>query len=500
MAQTTATGGGLKTFQTKAQNLGARLSNMVLPNLSAFMGWGVLTVLAVWLENDMLLAFNGPILKYLLPVLVGYAGGNAIFGYKGGVLGAFVTMGTIISTDITMFIGAMIMAPIAAALLKKSLELIEPHTPAGFEILFESLTGAVIGCVLAVLGYLFIAPFIAEFSALLATGVNFLEKNALLPLTALIIEPAKVIFLNSAINTGVLMPIGTVQVDQIGKSILFLLESNPGPGLGILLAYCIFGLGASKANAYGATAIHFLGGIHEMYFPFVMMHPSLVIAVILGGITGDAIFTAFGVGLIAPAAPGSIITILAMTHPGDHIGVLAGIVFSAAVSFVVASVILKRIAAKQGEDSAEDLAAATAKMEELKGKKSRATAILNSSENELADAAQAEAALKATGDDDAIDYASIKKIVYVCGNGVGTSAMGASVIAKKLKKAGIEDIPVPHSRLGDLPVEADLIVTHDSLADAVRTNCGDVPVIQINDYLNAPQYDEIVGNIVKARS
>lgn len=231
---------------------------------------------------------------------MGYAGGNAVFGYKGGVIGAFVTMGTIIATDITMFIGAMVMAPIAAYLLKKSLEIIEPHTPTGFEILFESLTGAVIGRVLAVRGYTVIAPFIVQFSSLLATGVNFLEKNALLPLTALIIEPAKVIFLNSAISTGVLMPIGTIQVDQIGKSILFLLESNPGPGLGILLVYCAFGLGASKANAYGATVIHFLGGIHEMYFPFVMMHPSLIIAVLLGGLTGDAIFTAFGVGLIAP--------------------------------------------------------------------------------------------------------------------------------------------------------------------------------------------------------
>lgn len=358
MAETAAMSGGLKPFQTKAQNLGARLSNMVLPNLSAFMGWGVLTVLAVWLGNETLLAFNAPILKYLLPVLVGYAGGNAIYGYKGGVLGAFVTMGTIIATDTTMFIGAMIMAPIAAYLLKKALEIVMPHTPTGFEILFESLTGAVIGCVLAVLGYTIIAPFIAQFSSLLASGVDFLEQNALLPLTAIIIEPAKAIFLNSAISTGVLMPIGTIQADQIGKSILFLLESNPGPGLGILLTYCVFGMGVSKANAYGATVIHFLGGIHEMYFPFVMMHPSLVVAVILGGLAGDAIFTLFSVGLIAPAAPGSIITILAMTHPGDQFGVIAGVAISTAASFVVASIILKRIALKQGADVEEDLAAA----------------------------------------------------------------------------------------------------------------------------------------------
>ena len=472
----------LKNMQAKAQLFGSRLSNMVLPNIGAFMGWGILTVIGVWTGSEVCKGFVSPMLKYLLPLLVGFAGGYEVHKVKGGVIGAFATMGCIIATDITMFIGAMIVAPLAAWLLKEVDVRLSPHFPVGFEILFESLLSAVIGVAVALLGFTVIAPAIASFSLWMAGGVNFLQDNGLLPLAALIIEPAKVLFLNGAISTGILTPLGTIQVGEAGKSILFLLESNPGPGLGILLAYCIFGHGDAKSNAYGATAIHFFGGIHEMYFPFVLMKPSLVFAAMVGGFTADAIFSIFRVGLVSLPAPGSIITISLLAAPGDLLPILLGITASAVVSFLVASPLLRH--GKDGDE--KSLQVATAEMEELKGSESRATGYLT-------------ADVKKKSVEKGINYSTIKKILYVCGNGVGTSAMGASVISKKLKKQGIDDIAVLHARVGELPQEADAIFTNVSLADAVKERADGVPVIVIEDYLNAPEYDDLVRKIADAR-
>ena len=243
------------SWRIKAQRFGSKLSGMVLPNLGAFMGWGILTALGIWLSSDMLKSFISPMLTYMLPVLIGTAGGKMVYGDKGAVIGAFTTMGVVIGSDITMLLGAMIIAPFAAWVLKKADAVIEPHIPVGFELLIGNLTTAVLGAVIAIVGCRCLAPAITALSGVFAEGVAVLENNNLLPLTAVFIEPAKVLFLNNAIGQGILTPLGTTQLAEYGKSVLFLLESNPGPGLGILLAYCLFGKGRAKANAYGATLI-----------------------------------------------------------------------------------------------------------------------------------------------------------------------------------------------------------------------------------------------------
>ena len=139
--------------------------------------------------------------------------------------------------------------------------------------------------------------------------MDFLVDNSLLPLTSIFVEPAKVLFLNNAINHGVFTPLGTQEAVENGKSILFLIEANPGPGVGLLLAFTFFGKGLAKATAPGALVIQFFGGIHEIYFPYVLMKPKLILAVILGGMTGVATNLVFDSGLRAPAAPGSIIAV-----------------------------------------------------------------------------------------------------------------------------------------------------------------------------------------------
>lgn len=468
------------SLRVKAQRFGGKLSAMVLPNLGAFMGWGILTALGIWLSNDTLKSFITPVLTYLLPLLIAISAGRMVYGEKGAVIGAFTTMGVIIGADISMLLGAMIIAPISAWLLKKLDGVVEPYIPVGFELLIGNLTVAILGAIIAIIGCVWLAPAITSLSSVFSTGVDYLQSNNLLPLTAIFIEPAKVLFLNNAIGQGILTPLGTTQLDEFGKSVLFLLESNPGPGLGILLAYCVFGRGNAKANAYGATVIHFFGGIHEIYFPFILMNPFLVVAAIAGGITGTFLFSMFNVGLVGVSSPGSIITIMMMASAGDQLMILLSILASAAVSFLVASFIVKR-SKQDDEDINKNLKEAAKQMEALKGKKSRISSVF---EDKPA----------------AFDYSKVAKIVYVCDAGMGSSAMGASVIAKKLKKAGISDITVNHERVMDLPKEADIIVTHVSLADIVKEKQPDVLLITIEDYLNAPEYEELVNHIKSAKS
>lgn len=468
------------SLRVKAQRFGGKLSAMVLPNLGAFMGWGILTALGIWLSNDMLKSFITPMLMYLLPVLIGVSGGKLVYGEKGAVIGAFTTMGVIIGAEISMLLGAMIIAPLSAWVLKKVDKLIEPWIPVGFELLIGNLTVAILGVMIGIMGCVWLAPAICSLSSIFSSGVSFLESNNLLPFTAIFIEPAKVLFLNNAIGQGILTPLGTTQLNEVGKSVLFLLESNPGPGMGILLAYCAFGRGNAKANAYGASIIHFFGGIHEIYFPFILMNPMLVIAAIAGGITGTFLFTMFNVGLVGVSSPGSIITIMMMASAGDQLMILLAILASTLVSFLVAAIIVKR--SKAGEEEInQNLKEAAKQMEALKGKKSRISSVFEDEQPN-------------------ITYDQVSTILYVCDAGMGSSAMGASVIAKKLKKIGILDIAVPHARVMDLPQQADIIVTHVSLGDVVKEKQPQTMVITIEDYLNAPEYDDLIRKIEEARN
>ncbi|MFD2211517.1 PTS mannitol transporter subunit IICB [Virgibacillus halophilus] len=465
------------SFKSKAQTFGSKLSNMVLPNLGAFMAWGIITAVAVALGNDMLQSFITPMLTYLLPLLIAIAGGKMVHGYRGSVIGAVVTMGLIIGTDITMFIGAMIMGPLSAWILKKFDSLIEKKIPTGFELLINNLSSAFIGAVLAVIGHVTLVPVIVGLTKVLAACVDFLMAHSLLPITAIFIEPAKILFLNNAIGQGVLTPLGITQVSDLGKSVLFLLESNPGPGLGILLAYMFFGKGNTKGTAYGASVIHLFGGIHEIYFPFVLMRPMLILPLILGGMTGTFIFSIFHVGLVGIASPGSIISISLMTAIGDHLPIYAGILASCIVTFLVAIPFMKK------STTDDELKNAADQMEQLKGKKSRISSMFESEKQ----------------DTTAFDFSKVEKIAYACDAGLGSSAMGATILQKKLNKAEMENIQVFHVSVSDLPVECDMIITHESLMDRVKEKQSNVYHIAITDYLNAPQYEELINDLQNAK-
>jgi mannitol PTS system EIICBA or EIICB component len=329
--------------QATIQRIGGYLAGMIMPNIAAFIAWGLITALFIptgWLPNEQLAALVGPIILTLLPVLIGYTGGRLVHGQRGAVIGAVATMGVVVGTDIPMFLGAMIIGPLAAYVLKRFDGLISGRVRPGFEMLVDNFSSGILGVVMAILGFLAIGPVVKTLADAAGVGVDWLVSNGLLPLVSIIVEPAKVLFLNNAINHGVLGPLGVTQALENGKSILFMIETNPGPGLGILLAYFLFGPRSLRPSTPGAIIIHFFGGIHEIYFPYVLMNPRLILAAIVGGASG--VFTAVvtGAGLVATPAPGSIFAYMAVTPRDGYFGVLLAIVVACGVSFAVASMLL----------------------------------------------------------------------------------------------------------------------------------------------------------------
>ena len=344
-------------MRERVQQFGGFLAGMVIPNMAAFIAWGLITALFIptgWLPSEKFAELVGPMIVYLLPLLIGYMGGKLIYDTRGGVVGAIATMGVVVGTDIPMFLGGMIMGPIGGYLIKKIDEVLEERIPIGFEMLINNFSAGILGIILVLIGQLAIGPLVEAFSNVAGAGVDWLITNRLLPLAALIIEPAKVLFLNNAINHGVLAPLGVAEVAESGKAIHFLLETNPGPGLGLLLAFFFFGKGLLKESSPGAMIIHFLGGIHEIYFPYVLAHPIMIVAMIAGGMAADLWFVILDAGLVATPSPGSIFAYLAVIPKGSHFAVLGGVLVGIIASFAVGSVILRVFPVRETDEEEDE--------------------------------------------------------------------------------------------------------------------------------------------------
>ena len=495
MAQAgTANGGGESggtSLRTKVQTFGSYLSGMVMPNIGAFIAWGLITALFIpdgWLPNETLAQLVGPMINYLLPLLIGFSGGRLVYGVRGGVVGGIATMGVIVGADIPMFLGAFIMGPLGGYLIKKFDELLEGKIRQGFEMLINNFSSGIIGGGLALIGLLGVAPVVSLFSNALGKGVEFIIELNLLPLVSIFVEPAKILFLNNAINHGILAPLALDQASQAGKSILFLVETNPGPGLGVLLAYWFVGSGVSKASAPGAAIIHFFGGIHEIYFPYVLMKPILVLAVIAGGASGLFVESIFGVGLVSTPAPGSIFAILALTPPGNFIGVILGVTTAAAVSFLVATPLIRR--SSESEEDGDQLSQATEQMQDMKGKKSPAAA------GALAGGGSngSNGSKEKTGVAAVPSAEEVRSIVFACDAGMGSSAMGASLLKKKVKEAEL-DVDVTNASIANLTGDEDIVITHKDLTNRAREKTPDAVHVSVENFLNSPKYDEVIEQL-----
>lgn len=409
-------------MKTTLQKLGKSLSAMVMPNIGAFIAWGFITALFIadgWLPNEQLASIQPYMLTYLLPVLIAATGGRMVGGDRGLVMGSIAIIGCIAGVGGTQ----------------------------GQPML------------IAILGYYIIGPFMTGILTVLTYGVDILVNKGLIPLVAIFIEPVKVLFLNNAINHGIFTPIGAEQAAQTGKSIMYMLEANPGPGLGVLLAYWLFAKDkATKDSAPGAIIIHFLGGIHEIYFPYILMNPVVIVAPILGNICAIAFYSIFNIGLKGPSSPGSIIAFLSMAEKGSVFMTALGVLIAAGVSFLVASPIVKLAGEKNLDEASK-------KMQSMKAEsKGRSEALL--------------------------DVSLVRKIVFACDAGMGSSAMGATKFRNRLK--GVRpDLTVINTSVDNIPVDCDVAVVQETLVERAKKSAPFAKIVTISNFLADPALDNL---------
>ncbi len=464
-------------MKNKVQQFGKFLSAMVMPNIGALIAFGFLAALFIdtgWIPNKNFSSMVSPMLTYLIPVLIAATGGKMVGGDRGRVVAAIAVIGAIMSnTEITMLMAAMLVGPLSGFCIKKFDERMEGHMPAGFEMLINNFSVGIFGLVLALLSYIAIGPLMSGILAVLTAGVNVLVNHGLLPLVSIFIEPAKVLFLNNAINHGVFTPIATGQAEELGKSIMYMLEANPGPGLGVLLAYmfCCRDKG-TRQSAPGAVIIHLFGGIHEIYFPYILMNPAVIIAPIIGNMAAIFWFNMMNCGLRGPASPGSIIAYLMMTPGPDMWKVIVGVVLAAAISFVIAAPIVKMAGSKSLEDAQNEVAARKA---EAKG----------------------QAALAKQGISSDINGSAIKKIIFACDAGMGSSAMGATKFRKRIQ--GIRpDITVANTSVDNIPGDCDIAVVQVTLVERAERSAPQAQIITIGNFLSDPNLDALYEKLDRA--
>ena len=481
----------IKTRVLKIQQMGRLLSSIIMPNIGAFITWGLLAALFLpqgWWPNASLASIVSTMGIYLLPTLIAYTGGKVVYGHRGGVLGAIMAMGMTAGSSIPMFFGAMLVGPLAALVIKKFDQLIENKIPSGFEMLVNNFSTGILGCLLAVGAFVGISPLMVFLVQHLGALVDNVIVAGALPLAAFLIEPAKILFLNNAINHGVLNPLGMEQAVQTGSSILFLLETNPGPGLGVLLAYWVYAKGAIRKSAPSAIIIHALGGIHEIYFPYVLMQPKLVLALIAGSVSGVFVFSTLGAGLLAMPSPGSIVALVAMTPKGGILAVLAGVFVSTLVSFLLSFVLIDRRLHGESDDSSDTndkdagYAAIEAELREAKG----TLAQLKESNPLIGHDNIPEGLLSLVG---------IKTIAVACDAGMGSSVMGAGRLRTKLDKAGVK-VNVISCPIDQLDSTVNLVITHESLSHRAYIKLPQAAHISITDFINTDIYQQLLSRFV----
>ena len=454
-------------MKNAVQKFGKFLSAMVMPNIGAFIAWGLITALFIekgWFPNAKLATMVDPMLKYILPVLIGYQGGKLVAGERGGVIAVIAILGVICGSNEVMFMGAMAMGPFAGWVIKKFDKAVDGHIPAGFEMLVNNFSVGIIGMILAIIGYYLIGPVMTAILTVLTAGVDFLIGHSLLPLVSVFVEPAKVLFLNNAINHGIFTPIGGEQVQAAGKSIMYMIEANPGAGLGVLSAYWAFSKDKrTKDSAPGAIIIHFFGGIHEIYFPYVLMNPVVILASIAGSACAVFYYSLFNVGLTGPASPGSIIAFLTMAPKGSSLMVLLGVVIAAVVSFLVAAPIIKMSNGKSLEEASDSVQS-----------------------------------MKAASKGIAKKAGEIKKIVFACDAGMGSSAMGATKFRNRIKPLGL-GITVINSSVDTVPADTDVVVCQEVLADRAAKSAPNAQLVTIRNFLQDEAIDGLYDKLAESQ-
>lgn len=464
----------LNSLRVKIQEMGGFLSAMVMPNIGVFIAWGLLAAFFIptgWFPNARLNGLVAPLLKYLMPVLIGYVGGFNVYGKRGGAIGALATMGVVIGSHITMLIGGMVMGPLAAWLIKKFDKLIAGYIKPGLEMLVDNFSLGIIGFLILILGFLFVEPLFSGILALLSAGVQWLMVRNLIPLTSILVQPAQVLFLNNAINHGIMVPIGLQQVAATGKSILFMVEANGGTWTGLLLAFSLFGQGVAKRTAPASALIMFFGGIGEIAFPYALIKPITILGPMFGNIAALWLAQIFHGGTVGAVSPGSFLALVMMSPKNAMLVNIICYFVALVVSFLVVSFFLKL--------SQVTLSSKT----DMPDSNSASSPTSFSSSSTLAKVAASH---------------PIQNIIIACDAGMGSSAMGASMLSAKVQKAHLPNVHVQNVALDNIPNNADLIITSDTLFERVKDlykQQSQVPVVPIKNYLDNEEYEQIIQMI-----
>lgn len=461
-------------FKAKVQKMGGFLSGMVMPNIGALIAWGIITALFIptgYFPNEKMNELVGPTLKFLIPILFGYTGGYTVYGRRGAVAGTVATMGVVIGADVTMMIGGMVMGPLGAWIIKQVDKALDGHVKPGLEMLVDNFSMGIVGALMMIAGFSIVTPIFAGITNILTVGVNFMIAHNILPFTEVFVVPGQVLFLNNAINHGIFTPLAIEQAAETGKSILYLVEANGGMWAGLVLAFMFFGKGMAKKSAPGAAIIQIIGGIGEVSFPYALIKPITILGPILGGIGALFWFQIMDGGAVAAVSPGSLIALIIMSPKGKLFVNVAGYAIATAISFVVTAFFLKRDKSTDDED------------QEVGG--------LDMSqfvESHSAPGEEKAAATEAVKKD-------VKKVAFACDAGMGSSAMGASMLKTQLNKVGVF-VDVSHVSIHQIPEDIDVVVTNTNLLETAKKAApAGTTIIEIKEFLNADEHKAIAQQI-----
>ncbi|WP_298125874.1 PTS mannitol transporter subunit IICBA [uncultured Clostridium sp.] len=446
-------------IKEQIQKFGKFVGSMIIPNIVVFIAWGFITAIFTstgWFPNEKIALLVDPVTTYLLPILIGVTGGKVTGGARGGVVAAISTIGVIVGSDMPVILGSIVIGPLSGVLIKRFDKFINEKVPSGFEMLVNNFSLAIIGIILSIVGLFIVGPLMSIITIIMNLGLEFIIRKGLLPLLAIFIEPIKILFLNNAINHGIIDVMAMSQVNEHGKSILYLLEANPGPGLGVILSYLVYSKGNMKQSAPSAAIIQLLGGIHEIYFPYILLNPILLLAAIIGNGCSIIFFQVFNSGLVSTASPGSIFSILMLSHRGNVLINFLGVCLGALISFFISSIILKRKYIKDNE-------------------KRRNKDSMKVSE---------------------LDIKNIKKIAFVCDVGMGSSAMGATKFRSRIKKFNF-NIDIVNASINNIPDDADIIVTHTGLLSSIKGDFNKSKFIFIENFLEDENLDVLFDELYK---
>ncbi|WHQ36846.1 hypothetical protein [Spiroplasma sp. SV19] len=501
-----------KGIRKMVQKFGSFMAGMIMPTVSLLIAWGLMAAMFLtnvqgesigWFNVPALGRFVGPTMKYLIPSLIGFMAGKMIYDVRGGMLGAFVTFAAIIGNDWVydqfgatillingktinasnspnQIIGAMILAPLTVYGFKKIEKLYINRVKVGFEMLVKNFSLALIAIIYAIMIFYAWGWIMFGISWVMISIINLFTKTPwVFPFMAILTEPLRAMFLNNALNHGVMVPLGTEDVvRQLDNGVInpaswfFMVGGNPGPGFGLLLAYVVWRK-QQRAAALGSSPIQLLGGIHEVHYVYIVAEPIMILATISGAFVSLGVVAIFSGGTRAVISPGSLISVIAMSPTAIKIAInIIAVLAGALTAFGVASFIMifKR----------------HHKTDQL---------IVNVTDEGIAFQDPVVSLSQDRKKTPNFNWAKAKLLMVACDAGMGSSAMAAAILRKWCEKNNI-DIIVKNCAVKDLTPDVDICVTMKTFADIAHEKIPNAYIYPVSQFLGKNIFDNLHAELI----